>query len=262
MKLVSITASVLLASALFVTACTVTREPDGTIIAGPADGKTVEVPPKRVSQITINGDCYLKIQGTDGVDYCIPCDLEGTGYAEPCDSLLEPSGGPVGVNNVGSPPPIPYDPPSAEETAFLSFLYDWLAQENVAFGHDAIWYGFGLDQWQDGVNFGVPTALVELSDDTSDGFLKLMVIRTDWAFPDVSNGSNLEYYFLRDASDNVPDAMVIQLSGTFQQVANSMKTFFDGSFLMTVDDGGYPVFIAGDGNSITFSLDQTILWQG
>lgn len=250
-------------SGLFFTACTVTREPDGTIIAGPADGKTVKVPPRRVSQITINGECFLKIEGTDGVDYCIPCDLEGTGYAEPCNNLLD-SNGPIGTNSFAiSPDPVPADPPSHNETAFVSFLSEWLQQEGIAFAHDAVWYGFGLDQWQDGTVFGVPTALVEISDDESAGYIKLMmIVRTDWAFPDVANGSTLEYYFLRDASDDIPDAMAIQVGGTFQQVADSMKTFFDGSFSMTLDYNGMVVLVAGDSSSVTFSLNGNILWVG
>ena len=157
--------------------------------------------------------------------FCFPCDLEDEGYAEPCDSLLPQQR--VGLSGFPTQP-VPYDPPSEEELEFRSFLHEWLLQENIAFTHDAIWDGFAMGQWQDGGIASVPTALVEM-DDAGSGFLKvMMVVRTDWEFPDNSNGAVLEYYFLRDASDSIPDAMVLQLSGSFQQVADSIKTFYDG----------------------------------
>jgi len=245
-----------LVSGIFVTACTVTRKPDGTIVAGPADGKKVQVPPERVPQISIDGKCYYSFRGRDGILYCFSCELEGDGYAEPCDSLLP-------QRSVVSPiSPTPYNPPSAEELQFRSFLSEWLVQENIPFTHDAVWDGFALGQWQDGWIASVPTALVEV-DDSGEGSIKIMMIsRTDWEFPDNSNGSVLEYYFLRDASDSVPDAMVLQLSGSFQQVADSIKSFYDGPFTMSTEYDGSAVLISGNQSSVTFSVDGVVLWEG
>ncbi|MBO6740921.1 MAG: hypothetical protein JJ916_13795 [Phycisphaerales bacterium] len=265
-----ILSAVMIAGTLFVTACTITRKPDGTIIAEPANGKPVEVPPRRVTRITINGDCYLKIEAPDGVDYCIPCDLEGTGYAEPCDTILSSSSGqpaePGTTNGTHSTAGNNYQPhtlPSRQQLRFMSHLNEWLAQEGVAHNHDAIWNGFGLGQWSPGTNADVPISLVKLSDDTPSGYIKLMIItRTDWADPDTNGGGELEYYLLRDASDMVPDAMVLALSGTFQEVADAMKGFFDGPFVFVTDYMGSTILIAGDQNTITFSMNQNVLWQG
>lgn len=90
----------------------------------------------------------------------------------------------------------------------------------------------------------------------------MMITRTDWDYPDVSNGAALQYYFLRDASDAVPDAMVLQLSGTFQQVADSIKSFFIGSFSLEMMFDDYDVFIDGDNNSIHFLIDGSLVWEG
>lgn len=262
--------AIMVAGTFFVAACTITRKPDGTIIAEPANGKPVEVPPRRVTRITINGDCYLKIEAPDGVDYCIPCDLEGTGYAEPCDSILSSSRGlpaePGTTNGTQSTSVNNYQPytlPSPQQLRFMSHFNEWLAQEGIAHNHDAIWNGFGLDQWNSGASADVPVSLVSLSDNAPGGYIKLMIIsRTDWADPDTISGGELEYYFLRDASDMVPDAMVLALSGTFQEVADAMKSFFNGPFVFVTDYMGSTILIAGDQSTITFSMNQNVLWQG
>jgi len=246
----------LIAAVSALSACSITRNPDGTIIVEPAEGKPRQLPPSRVTQITINGKCYYQFEGVGGTQYCFACDLEGKGYAEPCSGLIE-----RGISNVSNALS-PVELPSAEERAFMAMLTEWMQQEGIPRTHDAIWHHFELDEWVEGETALVTTALAEL-DDEGEGFLKFMMIsRTDWDYPDTSGGSEMEYYFLRDASDNVPDAMVLQLSGTFQQVADSMKTFFNGVFTYEAEYEGNSVLIVGDQNLVSFIVGGVTLWEG
>ncbi len=271
----------IIAATTILSACTITRKPDGTFIAEPSSGRPVKIPPARVSRVTINGKCYYKFEGQNGTVYCFPCDLEGEGYAEPCDSLIRSdssgssssssSGVSPGISPGTSPGTrfsgaggavVPWSVPSPEQRAFLSLLSEWMQQEDIPLTHDAIWLHFGLGQWVDGETTSVPTVLAKL-DDAGDGFLKIMMItRTDWQYPDISNGATLEYYFLRDASDDVPDAMVLQLSGSFQQVADSMKAFFNGVFTYETSYDGHSIMIIGDQNLVSVIVDGATLWEG
>ena len=246
---------------MVLSACTVTRRPDGTIIAEPASGRPVKIPPQRVSQIHIEGECYYQFEGQDGILYCFPCDLEGKGYAEPCSSLLRNNSSGTDSSHDGDVIK-PMSIPSFKEQAFMSLFSEWMQQEGISSTHDAIWFHFGLDQWVDEQVADVPVALAKL-DDAEDGFIKIMMItRTDWQYPDNTNGASLEYYFLRDASDDMPDAMVLQLSGTFQQVADSMKAFFSGVFTYETSYDGHSILIIGDDSLVSFIVDGTTVWEG
>ena len=213
-------AAIAAAIVLSIAACTVTRKPDGTITVEPSEGgKPVRLPPERVRQITINGTCYYQFQGQNGVWYCFPCSLRGQGYAEPCDSIVNPN--------------FAYSPQDAD--SFKKFMKELLDQEGTSPISGEILTGFGLNTWSEGEEAPVPMALSVLN--TDDNTLQVVIVSpSDWEWPD-DGAAVVECLAFPDATgslpsplDGTPDALAFCVTGSISDVANSVSAMFKDGF--------------------------------
>jgi hypothetical protein len=241
---------------LCIEACTVTRKPDGTITVEPADGgKPVKLPPQRVRQITINGKCYHQFEGPNGVWYCFPCDLQGTGYAEPCDSIINPQ--------LGFSPPDP--------ATFLEFFAEWFEPMGIEPVSGAILETFGLDTWKEGDEAPVPLALSLLN--TDDNYLEVIVVsRSDWEWPD-NTSAFVECLAFPDDSgslpsplDSTPDAMAFRVSGSLEDVASAVSYMFEDGFTWETTFGQDVYSIISERvDDVTFAVsvlkNGTLVWS-
>lgn len=258
----------LLAGALILPACEITRDgTTGDITVRPADGRPRKVPPERISEIWINGKCYIQMKGPSGELYCIPCDFEGTGYAEPCSTytnqqqlLGDPTPGGPGVPTTPCGP----IPPAGTHLCFLALLDEVLIQEGVARTSDAIMAAYGFDLWQEGDDASVPVALNKL--DVDDNYIDIMMLaRSDWDWPDDSTGAQVEWLLFGDPSDTVPEAMAIRVSGTIEQVSDAMAGVFIDGFTWNATMNGSDVDIistpSGSSFVVTAFVDGQLVWQ-
>lgn len=238
---------------LWIVGCKITARPGPNgpeIIVEPAGGgKPKKLPPQRIHTTEINGQCYFQFEGKNGEWYCFPCDLVGDGYAEPCSSLV-----------------VPEDAPT-----FFDFLDELLTQEGVEAESGAILEHFGMDEWSEGEVCSVPMALSYL--DTDLGTVQVVVIaRSDWEWPD-NTAADVELVLFADESgdiadptDTVPDAMAYRVTGTWEEVANSIASMFDSGFTWSTAFGTATYDIESeqiddDTYYVTVTSGSAVLWS-
>jgi len=231
-------------------ACQIERGPGGTWTVRPApDAKPRQLPPSRVEQFTRDGVCYFRFRGKSGIWYCFPCDLQGKGYAEPCDQLFGDS----------------------DSAGLFANLDQILATENVAGNSDAILQHFGLDNWTPGSSAPIPMAMELI--DTVQGRAEIIVFsRSDWDLPDDTHAT-VEMVVFPDASgsvpdvtDSVPDAVAFRVSGSFEDVAESIASMFDSGFFIWMQWNNTTIYtvestmIQGGSYDIEVRENNSTLW--
>lgn len=211
-------------------ACTVTRKPDGTWTVTEAANPAYD---GNYSKVNIGGRCYLS-NGT----VCIPCD---GGKPLPCEevrrvlgetpwteqrfgsmgSWSQNSGLGDGGGEMELPPEEPTYPSVLEPSETMLWSVGALSGGLTA---DELSESLGLDTWQPGIAH--TTVFSVNSFDSNSGIVDFTYI-TAWgasapAPGQYSNGVTVEYYFLGgDLTDNVRDAVAIRLAGPFEAVANA-----------------------------------------
>ena len=225
--------------------CEVTRKPDGTITVKPADGEPIVLPPERVKQIEIEGQCYYQFKAPNGVWYCFPCDQEGDGYAEPCSTLIESLG----------------------EEYFLAFMQEWAEQEEFELTSEYMLEYFDLGNWSEGNPAAVPMALSLL--DTDIEYIEVVIVgRSDWEWPD-NNFAAVEVLafpdasgYLPDLADSEPDAVAFLVSGDLADVADAIaRMFVDGFIWQDTYDGSEYVVEADGSYYVEVREDDNVVWN-
>ncbi|MBL8885195.1 MAG: hypothetical protein JNK16_00930 [Phycisphaerales bacterium] len=252
------------------TACTVTRKPDGTIEVRESTNPATDGVYTRVN---IGGRCYL----SNG-NYCIPC---GGGKALPCEDVrrvlgdtpwTEPQAmagtGLAALQNMlnigdgggesnpphGEPPDLSELAPSATMLWSVNALTNGLNAAEVS-------ESLGLDDWQPGA---LHSTVFSVNSFDSDAETVDFTYITAWGASapspgTYSNGVTVEYYFLGgDLTDNIRDAVAIRVSGPWDAVADAAVNI--GSFhgQIATDYGQFAISFGAESNTIKWN--GTTVW--
>lgn len=229
------------------TGCRITKSGPDWIIEPSDDGKPRKIPPTRVRQITIGGQCYWEFEGRGGTTYCLPCDAEGTTWAQPCDSINSP-------------------------TRFLAYLDELLLQEGVVAESQEILEHFGLDTWTLGDAAPLPMGFSLIDTDLEEAEV-VVISRSDWDWPDDTHATVEMVVFpdatglIPDLTDTTPDAIAFRVSGTFENVANSVASMFDTGFTWTYQPNNQNIYVVetfalgGGIYDVEVSHNNTVVWD-
>lgn len=252
---------------LTISACTITRKPDGTIEVRES---TTPSQDGYYNQINIGGKCYLS-NGT----WCIPC---GGGRAELCETVRRVLGetpwqpqnqlafggsnsmanSTNGGGEMEGPPP---DPDTTEIDPSPTMLWSIGALSNGLNGVELA-EALGLDQWQP----NVPHATV-FSVNALDSVAETIDFTyiTAWgasmpAAGTYANGVVVEYFhFGGDLTDNQRDAVAVRIAGPWDAAFQAASSIGSGQGQITTEYGQFTISFGSGSGSV--SWNGVVVWD-
>lgn len=253
---------------LTLSACTITRKPDGTVVITES---TTPSQDGTYSQVNIGGKCYMS-NGT----WCIPC---GGGRALPCEEVrrvlgetpwqpqnMSAGGGASWASTMSSGfgggeiigPPIDPDTTAIDPTETMLWSVGALANGLNA---TELAESLGLDQWQPNIPH---TTLFSVNTLDSAAETVDFTYITAWgaSMPPAgtyNNGVVVEYYHLGgDLTDNVRDAVAVRIAGPWEGAFQAASGIGSAQGQINTEYGQFTIAIGAGSGSV--SWNGVVVW--